>query len=57
MDKQEGKIEAIYDILMYVAHFIREFGNFWELYPTRIRMHNQAYREAVHESDNGVVNK
>ena len=38
----------------YVAHFIREFGHFWELYPTRIRM-DQVYREAFHERDTSVV--
>jgi hypothetical protein len=39
----------------YIARFIREFGHFWELYPTRIFMNQTAYREAFHEHDTRVV--
>src|SRR5206468_1163944 len=38
-----------------VAHCIREFGHFWELYPTRVLMDQAAYREAFHERDTRVV--
>jgi 4-amino-4-deoxy-L-arabinose transferase-like glycosyltransferase len=55
-NKQEGKIKAILRHPdAYVAHFIREFGHFWDLYPTRILMNDQAYREALHERDARVV--
>lgn len=54
-NEQDKKINAILRHPdAYVAYFMREFGNFWELYPTRIRM-DQAYREAFHERDTRVI--
>jgi 4-amino-4-deoxy-L-arabinose transferase-like glycosyltransferase len=55
-NEQEGKIKAILRHPdAYIAHFMREFGHFWELYPTRVRMNQTAYREAFHERDTRVV--
>jgi hypothetical protein len=55
-NEQERKLQAIWRYPeAYVAHFIREFGYFWELYPTRVRMNETAYREAVHERHIRVV--
>jgi 4-amino-4-deoxy-L-arabinose transferase-like glycosyltransferase len=39
----------------FVVRTVREFGRFWELYPTRVRMSHQLYREELHEQDARVV--
>ena len=55
-NEQERKIQAIWRYPgAYIARFIREFGHFWELYPTRIFMNQTANREAFHEHDTRVV--
>jgi 4-amino-4-deoxy-L-arabinose transferase-like glycosyltransferase len=56
-----GKARKIDAILThpgaFAARFAREFGRFWELYPTRMRMSQSAYREKVHAQDSRVVTK
>jgi 4-amino-4-deoxy-L-arabinose transferase-like glycosyltransferase len=39
----------------YVGYVVQEFGHFWELYPTRVLMSYQSYREELHERDVRVV--
>jgi 4-amino-4-deoxy-L-arabinose transferase-like glycosyltransferase len=39
----------------FVARVVREFGHFWELYPTRVLMSDQSWREEFHEKDARVV--
>ena len=39
----------------FVARAVREFGRFWELYPTRVLMSYQSYREELHERDARIV--
>jgi 4-amino-4-deoxy-L-arabinose transferase-like glycosyltransferase len=39
----------------FVDRTVREFGHFWELYPTRVLMSHQSYREELHEQDARVV--
>jgi hypothetical protein len=34
---------------------VREFGHFWELYPTRVTMSYQSHRERFYEYDTRVV--
>jgi 4-amino-4-deoxy-L-arabinose transferase-like glycosyltransferase len=39
----------------FVVRFVKEFGHFWELYPTRVLMSYQSYREELHERNARVV--
>jgi hypothetical protein len=40
---------------LYAGHFRRSFVWFWELYPSRIRMSDQSYREKLHTKDPRIV--
>jgi 4-amino-4-deoxy-L-arabinose transferase-like glycosyltransferase len=55
-NEQKRKIQAIWRYPhAYVAHFIREFSHFWELYPTRVLTSYQPYREELHKHDTRMV--
>jgi 4-amino-4-deoxy-L-arabinose transferase-like glycosyltransferase len=43
------------DPVASVARVVREFGHFWELYPTRVTMSHQSRRDMYHEQDPRVV--
>jgi hypothetical protein len=50
------KIEAILDYPgEFAARFAGQFLHFWELYPDRMAMDRQRYREQWHEKDQRVV--
>ena len=52
----ETRIEAILRRPdLYAARFGRNFVQFWELYPTRLRTNNQEYRNRVNLQDPRVV--
>jgi hypothetical protein len=51
-DKVRRILERSY---AFAEHFIREFRNFWELYPSRIWMDDQSFRESRHERCARVV--
>jgi 4-amino-4-deoxy-L-arabinose transferase-like glycosyltransferase len=55
----EGKIvtpEANTILLhLYVVRFVRNFGYFWELYPSRTLMSIPAYRDGRHAEDSRVI--
>jgi hypothetical protein len=56
VNEQERKIQAIWRYPgAFIAHVMKEFGHFWELYPTRVLTSDQAYREELHELDTRVV--
>jgi 4-amino-4-deoxy-L-arabinose transferase-like glycosyltransferase len=40
---------------LYVVRFGRNFVQFWELYPTRIKMSDQDYRDKLHSQDSRVI--
>jgi 4-amino-4-deoxy-L-arabinose transferase-like glycosyltransferase len=55
-NEQDRKIKAILRYPgAFVAHIMEEFGHFWELYPTRVFMSYQPYREALHQQDARMV--
>jgi hypothetical protein len=55
-NEQEGKMKAILRHPgAFTTHFMKEFGHFWELYPTRMLMSYQPYREALHQQDARMV--
>lgn len=54
--QEGGKLHAIFKRPgRFMAHFVKEFGHFWELYPTRIQMSRSAYREKMHRLDDRIV--
>ena len=40
---------------LYAVHFGRNFVEFWELYPSRIQMSDQGYRNKLHAKDSQIV--
>jgi 4-amino-4-deoxy-L-arabinose transferase-like glycosyltransferase len=40
---------------LYAVHFGRNFVGFWELYPSRIQMSDQGYRNKLHAKDSQIV--
>jgi 4-amino-4-deoxy-L-arabinose transferase-like glycosyltransferase len=55
----EGKIVIPEDntilLRLYVVRVLRNFMYFWELYPSRMVMSNQDYRDELHANDSRVV--
>jgi 4-amino-4-deoxy-L-arabinose transferase-like glycosyltransferase len=50
------KIKAILEnFSLFTARVVRQFGHFWELQPTRIRMDRPNVRTRMHERDSRVV--
>jgi 4-amino-4-deoxy-L-arabinose transferase-like glycosyltransferase len=52
----DEKIQAIWDYSdKYAARVLREFWNFWELSPNRLKMNRPGFREKMHEQDARIV--
>jgi len=55
---RKGRIRrAIEDPGGFVLHFASEFAHFWQIYPERVVMSDQALRDKFHQRDSRVVRK
>jgi 4-amino-4-deoxy-L-arabinose transferase-like glycosyltransferase len=54
--KSDEKVKRILERpRAFALHFIEQFGNFWELYPSRIKMNRAGFREKKHAEDPRIV--
>jgi len=55
---RKGRIRrALEDPTGFVLHFASEFAHFWQIYPERVVMSDQALRDKFHQRDSRVVRK
>ncbi|MFB3904132.1 MAG: glycosyltransferase family 39 protein [Acidobacteriota bacterium] len=55
---RKGRIRrALEDPARFVLHFASEFAHFWQIYPERVVMSDQALRDKFHQRDSRVVRK
>jgi 4-amino-4-deoxy-L-arabinose transferase-like glycosyltransferase len=57
-DSEADRIDAVWSRLdLYAVRFGRNFVQFWELYPSRIQMSDQDYRDKLNDKDPRIVKK